>query len=57
MPKNNLITPNKVSDKTTQFKTLEMETFKAVCIRNIVKAGQPFSKSTNAIYNGPGTSL
>jgi len=42
MPKNNLIAPDKISDKTTQFKTLELKTFKSVGIWNVVKVGQSF---------------
>ena len=30
MPKNYLIAPDKISNKTTQFKTLELKTFKSV---------------------------
>ena len=46
MPKNNLIAPDKISNKTTQFKTLEFKMLKSVGIWKVVKAGQSFGKFT-----------
>jgi len=51
MPKNNLIAPDKISNKTTQFKTLELKTLKSVGIRKVVKAGQSFGKFTLHRFN------
>ena len=36
MPKNNLIAPDKISNKTTQFKTLEFKMLKSVGIWKVV---------------------
>jgi len=38
MPKNNLIAPDKISNKTTQFKTLEFKMLRSVGIWKVVKA-------------------